>query len=289
MYYSNAAGCNAVPHCIQTVWEKHTLPEDTDSICKICLDMVQQARDQLLSNETQEDIRAVFEGSCNLIPLKPVKKECCKLADDFIPELVEALSSQMNPQAVCSVAGLCNNANIDKMLADLPPQLPPPPPPKTSIITNKHNKPLTCMQCNRIGSIISNKFHNEDRDNVLEHMLIMCGKMSSLSDACSNIILTYFNDIYNHMEKTLSADTICHMSGVCSAKYHQHDDGDDDNNDEIEIRPMSNVGFVGINSDDIPCELCEQLVRHLRYFYQRNDFFFSYIYIDFLFLFCCCC
>lgn len=85
-------------HCIKAVWEKQDVPEDTDSICKICLDMVGQARDQLESNETQEEIKEVFDGSCDLIPLNVVKKECKRLADDFIPELIEALASQMNPQ-----------------------------------------------------------------------------------------------------------------------------------------------------------------------------------------------
>lgn len=90
-------------HCIKAVWEKQTVPEDTDSICKICLDMVGQARDQLESNETQEEIKEVFDGSCDLIPLKIVKKECKNLANDFIPELIEALASQMNPQVSCRV------------------------------------------------------------------------------------------------------------------------------------------------------------------------------------------
>lgn len=58
----------------------------------------------------------MFEGSCNLIPIKIVAKECCKVADEFIPELVETLASEMNPQVVCSVAGLCNNAWVDKQL-----------------------------------------------------------------------------------------------------------------------------------------------------------------------------
>lgn len=60
--------------------------------------MVGQARDQLESNETMEEIKEVFEGSCDLIPIRVVKKECKVLADDFIPEMIEALASQMNPQ-----------------------------------------------------------------------------------------------------------------------------------------------------------------------------------------------
>lgn len=116
--YRTAAGCNATKHCIPKVWEKMQVPEDHDSVCQVCKDMVQQARDQLESNQTQEDLKAVFEGSCALIYIKPIVKECDKLVDQFIPELVETLASQMNPSVVCSVAGLCNSAHIDKLLEE---------------------------------------------------------------------------------------------------------------------------------------------------------------------------
>lgn len=113
-----AKGCNAVKHCIERYWEKMEVPEDTDSVCGICKDMVQQARDQLLSNQTQQDLKDVFEGSCKLIHIKPIVNECINIVDQFVPELVETLASQMNPSVVCSVAGLCNNAHIDKLLAE---------------------------------------------------------------------------------------------------------------------------------------------------------------------------
>ena len=38
------------------------------------------------------------------------------MADEFVPELVETLSSEMNPDTVCTVAGLCNSQRIDDML-----------------------------------------------------------------------------------------------------------------------------------------------------------------------------
>lgn len=94
------------------------VPEDNDSVCKVCKDMVQQARDQLESNQTQQDLKDVFEGSCKLIHIKPIVKECINIVDQFIPELVETLASQMNPSVVCSVAGLCNSAHIDQLLAE---------------------------------------------------------------------------------------------------------------------------------------------------------------------------
>ncbi|XP_055696691.1 prosaposin [Lutzomyia longipalpis] len=250
-----AKKCNAVTHCIQTVWEKQSVPEDRDSICKICLDMVQQARDQLESNETQSDLRDVFEGSCKLIPIKLVRKECIKMADDFVPELVEALASQMNPQMVCSVAGLCNNANIDKLLEmkqhsseevdELVPH-----------VETENVDDFTCDRCNKIASEIARRFSNADRDTVLENMLLYCGKMGSFSDSCASVVLTYFNEIYDHMSENFNEKSICHISGVCAKNYHKH-------SEMVEIRPMANVGVVSVK-DDIPCELCEQLVRHLR-------------------------
>lgn len=65
-WISNAVKCNAVNHCYQTVWEKKAYPVDNDSVCQICKDMVGQARDQLRSNETEEELEEVLEGNSNI-------------------------------------------------------------------------------------------------------------------------------------------------------------------------------------------------------------------------------
>jgi len=92
-----ASECSAVKHCIKAVWEKETVPEDDDEVCKICKEMVGEARDTLMSNETQEELREVFDGSCDLIPVRLIAKECKALVEQFVPELVETLASEMNP------------------------------------------------------------------------------------------------------------------------------------------------------------------------------------------------
>lgn len=125
--------------------------------------MVKQARDQLESNETQEEIKEVFEGSCDLIPLKAVSKECRKLADEFIPDLVETLASEMNPQVVCSVAGLCNNEHVDELLeqAGLP----------TKSVAPRQVTRNTCDNCHKVMDIMEDKFEKMSRDEVLEKLL----------------------------------------------------------------------------------------------------------------------
>lgn len=40
------------------------------------------------------------------------------MVDEFIPELIEMLASQMNPTMVCTTALLCNNAWTDGLLSE---------------------------------------------------------------------------------------------------------------------------------------------------------------------------
>lgn len=255
-----AKSCRATRHCIKAVWEKQEYPVDNDSICQICLDMVKEARDQLQSNETQEEMKEVFEGTCELIRVKAIRKQCDKLADDLVPELIEALSSQMNPQVVCSVSGLCNSAAIDRELAAHANEVIIAPAPAHR--QQKESNGLTCQQCNKISGLISTKFANTNRDQVLEGMLSACGEMSSLSDGCSAIVLAYFNEVYDHMKSNLNAENICHMAGRCADQFHVHEEDEE----KIEVIEDSHLGFVqhGGVDDDIPCDLCKQLIVHLR-------------------------
>lgn len=237
--FSTGRECGATHHCATKVWAQMTFPEDNDSICKICTDMVQQARDQLLSNETQEELKEVFEGSCKLIPIKVVAKECIKLADDFVPELVETLSSQMNPQAVCSVAGLCNNAKIDHLLE--------------RYNTQKAQR-VSCYNCQTTASVLRKRFDATTYEDFLIGLLQVCRKMDSLSDSCSMLVFKYYEDILKAVKADLTPQSVCHMSGQCTYRFHTHDEFD---------FPELVVGEVKA-SDDVPCEFCEQVITHLR-------------------------
>ncbi|CAH1175910.1 unnamed protein product [Phaedon cochleariae] len=249
---TSAAGCHATKHCIQTVWIHKQLPPDDSSVCQTCLDMVKQARDQLESNETQDMIKQVFEGSCALIHLKLIVKECDKIVDQYIPDLIDTLASQMNPQVVCSVAGLCNNEKVHQLLAE-----------QGEIVNEKRvavvDAPDKCEGCHTVVDILESRFNKMSKDDVLHSLLGFCGQLGSFSDGCSNIIITYFNKIYSHLQNHLNSNEVCLMSGECSAQFHTHAA-------KVEITPMSHIGYVSVNKDkdDLPCDLCEQLVQHLR-------------------------
>ncbi|XP_066150349.1 prosaposin [Euwallacea fornicatus] len=249
---TNAAGCHATKHCIQTVWIHQKYPEDTTSICDTCKDMVKQARDQLLSNETQEEIKEVFEGSCALLRLKPIVKECDKIADGFVPDLIDTLASEMDPQTVCAVAGLCNSAKILQLLAEAESGVSYKP---TELVVGN-----TCDNCHSTLNLIKTKFNGLSDEGFLTILIKICARMNSYSDSCMNIAITHFHDIFSYVKENLNIENLpqasCILLGECSASFHRH---------EVEITPKSDIGYVQVNGkDDLPCKLCEQLVTHLK-------------------------
>lgn len=257
----NAAEFNAVGYCIKTLWNKMEVPEDNDDVCNVCKNMVQMARDQLESNQTQEDLKSVFEGSCKLIRVKPIVKECIKIVDDYIPELVETLASEMNPSVVCSVSGLCNSAHFDKLLEEYGSSTNKLADMRSHSLEKDEVEPDNCTKCLTLAAHMEYKLKNSPRNQVLQKILNLCAELSSFTDACSATVLTYFDTVYAHLQENFNSQNICHLSGQCTAQYHKHEDSDE--GPKVEIRPLSSVGMVDL-SDDLPCKLCEQLVEHLR-------------------------
>jgi len=222
-----AKQCSALTHCIKAVWEKQIVPEDTDEVCDICKNMVGQARDTLISNETQEELKEVFDGSCDLIPLKIIAKECRTLADEFVPELVETLASQMNPDTVCTVAGLCNDARIDRML-------------------EKQNSQAKngCSICKRHMSMVEATLETLSDEQIELKMLELCGYMGSYSDACRFTVTTQLETVVSIVRSELSR-SMCHKTDVCSVKTSS-----------LVLKGSPSV------SEDIECEFCTKVVKH---------------------------
>lgn len=135
---------------------------------------------------------------------------------------------------------------------------------QTDLKPKARSNDFTCENCMTIGNLITDNFQHANRDYMLEKLLYQCGQMSSFSDACSNIVLTHFNDLYGYTNQTLSGSAICHMSGACSLGFHEHPERQQDaitvEQLQKKIRPVDEI----VVKEDIPCDLCKQLVQHLK-------------------------
>eukprot|EP00091_Calanus_sinicus_P024061 TRINITY_DN841_c0_g1_i8.p1 TRINITY_DN841_c0_g1~~TRINITY_DN841_c0_g1_i8.p1 ORF type:complete len:606 (-),score=183.91 TRINITY_DN841_c0_g1_i8:1025-2635(-) len=200
--------------------------------------MVGEARDTLMSNDTQEELREVLEGSCDLIPLAIIAKECKKLSDEFIPELVETLASEMNPDTVCTVAGLCNSERIDKMLEKVEMQG-----------TVQYGG--DCNICKQGARKTKLQLRKLSQDQVEDKMLELCGYAGSFSNACMETVLEESDDIYMMLTEQFNEE-ICDLSGLCSQSF--------------EKVPATIIK----EGEDIQCEFCEKVIKHWIDVYASN-------------------
>ncbi|KAF6207702.1 hypothetical protein GE061_016150 [Apolygus lucorum] len=242
---TTAAECNAVKHCIQSVWEKEIpIEEDKSSVCQTCMDMVKMARDQLESNETQEELRQVLEGTCMVIPEKHLKKDCDKLMDDFGSYIVDTLASQMNPSVVCSVAGLCYNDKFKNV---------------------KVVRQLDCESCHGLMKRIEGNIETASTGDLQDTLKNICGSLSSFSEICVSLLAEHMESVDALVRNNVRAEPICNLAGVCAEKFHSHSDRINlprvsVSRDAMDVQVFSKTPVT----DDLSCEFCEQLVKHLR-------------------------
>lgn len=234
-----AKKCNAIDYCIDAVWTKQTMVslKIENAICDDCKEWVGKAREIITQKGISDKIIKSLKWTCDLCPVKDVQNKCEKTVEDNVKEIFKLLESTLDPETVCSKLLFCNNAEYHQALIEYST-------PKQELL------PFTCSQCQHIGNIVQEKFDDSSPDDILEGMLGVCGELSSFSDACSSLVMTNFNDIYNKLQGSVKKDSICHMSGSCAQKFHKHEG-------IVDIIP-------DISDPAIPCQLCEQLVLHIR-------------------------
>nr|XP_018902483.1 PREDICTED: uncharacterized protein LOC109034023 isoform X2 [Bemisia tabaci] len=257
--FSSAAGCQATRHCIQTVWEHQTYPTDHDDVCTICKKMVKEARDQLNSNETEEEIKQVFEGSCKLIYIKPIVKECIKIVDDFAPQLIDALSSQMDPNTVCSVAGLCNSARIDKLLEENKETEIKSPDLLHDLMTQDSQR-QKCTNCVYVMNKVRNNLAETPEPSFIKKLLSKCRDMGSFSDSCSTLVVTHAPSFYHYLQDKLNEEDACFLGGLCvGVKPNPLISA-------VEVLPKAVLRTDGEEfiEGDIACDMCVALVQHFK-------------------------
>ncbi|XP_042907412.1 uncharacterized protein [Parasteatoda tepidariorum] len=228
---ASARLCNAVSDCIHDVWSNIRVPEPNDEVCDICKEMVKEARDQLLSNMTQEEIKEVFEGSCKLLPIKLVADACIKVVDEIIPQLVEMLASRMDPTMVCTVSGMCFSTGTPAEHRIL----------KIVEIILSKDKASKCAECQSLVTDAQRFLKDTPESEVANYLEKFCfQKMPSY--LCDLVIKHYMPDIYTYLKAT-PALTVCISAGVCTKNC-------DLENPKVE--------------DELTCEFCYHVLEHVK-------------------------
>lgn len=258
-----ASSCKTVKPCIEMIWEKLEVPMDKSSVCNICKEMVKEARDQLLSNETQEELREVLEGSCALIPIGFISEMCKEMVDSFIPDLIDILVSRMDPDQVCTIAGLCNPDFVTRKLQNLLQHkvfiasvqsrifLP-----STKELTQASStkKEATCTQCKAAMKHTRELFQKLPMEGVKSAVLKVCQeRLGTANPECSTLVNVFLPSVFKYLQ-SLNPEEFCAYVDRCKAL----------NPPKLSIPPLTRA------NDNLTCDFCKQLVEHVRQMFAAN-------------------
>ncbi|GFW97437.1 hypothetical protein TNCV_4991141 [Trichonephila clavipes] len=227
--------CKVVKTCIHDVWSTMSVPDSNDEVCDICKEMVKEARDQLLSNMTQEEIKEVFEGSCKLLPVKLIADACIKVVDEIIPQLVEMLASRMDPTMVCTVSGMCfpskEDMTVEKHILKFV---------RDFMLRQKNDQ---CSECTQMITDVQVFLKSSTQAEVKTYVEKLCHEKLP-SYLCDVVVNSYFSEIYKLILNS-APEELCASVGVCPQK----------------CEVLSDIPKVG---DELTCEFCEHLLQHVK-------------------------
>jgi len=206
-----------VDHCIGSVWHGLDLPQDTDGVCQLCKDVIAEAHRALASGKTERDIEVIFDNACQLIPLPEVEQTCEQIGAQYIPEVLQLLASNMEPQEICAAIMLCNSVDVDRQLHQA--QLEDWQRPSTEVVqvvpSYGEPDPGDCDDCKNYLGDMRHLVTKYGKQELQQRLLGICAQLGSVSDGCSALVEVNIDVIYDWIVNEMDIDGLCDLFGMC--------------------------------------------------------------------------
>ncbi|XP_064595270.1 prosaposin-like [Liolophura sinensis] len=176
-----------------------------DPKCEICVFAVTEARKFLKDNATKAQLTEFLEKGCALLPDEKLKKECDDMVKEYLPEILQLLSSELDPKAVCAAIGMCT-AELTKDPESQPP------------ITTTSSQPDLCADCTKfIKDVETILNENQTVAQIEENLDVLCAHMGPLEDMCKKLVAQYVPLFLDMLSSEFNPGVICRILGLCKS------------------------------------------------------------------------
>lgn len=115
------------------------------------------------------------------------------------------------------------------------------------------------------GDVLKERLDKSSTEDLKMYLLERCRSLGSFTDACSSIVIANMETIVDRLKNHFTSPGFCHLMASCNGNYTK----------KVQVKTESDVGVVHLNndavsvavkhlSDDQTCDLCKQLVKHLK-------------------------
>ncbi|XP_062575849.1 prosaposin-like isoform X2 [Saccostrea cucullata] len=216
--------CAAVKQCKGFEDRTHELPPkvpempgNTTKICKDCVAFFGDIKQMISDNATVEQIKDMLK---NVVCTQLSSSEglCDFVVDELVPELLQVLGGEVEPQVLCNMLGFCQGTNIYKALVSRI-QF------RTELKKINKGKIGGTEECDMCKEVMT-KVRDMDRDPANQEKVKnfikteLCEKLGALADQCKTAVDEYGGILFELIASELDPASVCTMLGFCkSASY----------------------------------------------------------------------
>lgn len=208
----HAKDCGAFQHCMTTVWPNQQLPVDKTDVCQYCEGMVTDVRNFLSDKQTQAQIKQYLDAACSIIPSTELSQQCKDYVDNDLEEVLDLIASELDPQTVCSLIGLCSGLEDTVQHSPTINRVP------TMKIPEAQIEPI-CSDCKKfmqdIKDMVTSKTTEQEIVQLLETNL--CSALGSFEDECKALVQAYVPELMELLTSDFDPAQICGMAGFCNS------------------------------------------------------------------------
>jgi len=217
-------------------------------LCKLLVGKVKEAADQYKGVVTEEFKQLV----CNKLP-STTQGLCRSFVDEYGPRVIDALLNKLDPEAVCSKLGLCDDAVwYRRFVTD-----------KDAYLIYMELEKMgesndNCALCKYIVGEVE-QYANSSREE-LEHRLLKACELlpGQLEQLCDTVILLYGPQILDYILTYETPEIVCKQIGLCAKTL------------EEAAAPAVVAPVVVEDDNDGKCELCKYVLNLAQEYIQGN-------------------
>ncbi|XP_067828875.1 prosaposin [Heptranchias perlo] len=187
--------------------QKKLMPVEVSQGCVICEFAMQQIDKFLQQNTTEEEITNAVAKVCSILPAT-VGSECEGFVKQYGKAVVELLAQELDPALVCTVLGLCKNADHVVVAKIKPKQL---------------RAGALCEACKSMVSYLDALLEkNATLAEIVAALDKVCNLMPpAMHDECDQLVTQYGAEILQVLLQSMDPDFVCTKVGACVGAKEQ--------------------------------------------------------------------
>ncbi|KAJ8022464.1 Prosaposin [Holothuria leucospilota] len=184
--------CTTLRLCGQTTTVEVEVkePQASSITCELCDYVMKYLESVLSDNATEAEIEAALEKVCSLVP-STYRAACDAFVQEYTPEIVKLILSEVSPSEVCSALGLCSSIKDDPSISC-----------------------EVCIIAIRTAELYITKNSTEQEiDKILENL---CKQFpGTLQEQCVSFVQAFGNAIPELIVTFVNPEKVCTLLDVC--------------------------------------------------------------------------